>query len=146
MGKFGIGQAVERVEDARLLTGHGRYTDDISLENQAYGVVLRAPHAHARIEGIHTGRARKAPGVLGVYTAAEIKAAKLGTLPCMIPLEQADGSPLVSPPRPTLADGRVRHVGKPVAFVVDALSEFGVQHIDMPPTPEKIWRATQDTA
>jgi carbon-monoxide dehydrogenase large subunit len=118
MGKFGIGQAVERVEDARLLTGHGRYTDDISLANQAYGVVLRAPHAHAEIAGIHTGAALKAPGVLGVYTAADIKAAKLGTLPCVIPLEQADGSPLVAPPRPVLADGRVRHVGEPVAFVV----------------------------
>jgi len=118
MGKFGMGQAVERVEDARLLTGHGRYTGDISLENQAYGVVLRAPHAHAEIESIHTGAAQKAPGVLAVYTAADIKAAKLGTLPCVVPLKQADGSPLVTPPRPILAEGRVRHVGEPVAFVV----------------------------
>ena len=74
MGKFGIGQAVERVEDARLLTGHGRYTDDISLDNQAYGVVLRSPHAHAEIRAIDTAAAKTAPGVLGVYTAADIDA------------------------------------------------------------------------
>jgi carbon-monoxide dehydrogenase large subunit len=118
MGKFGIGQAVERVEDARLLTGHGRYTDDIDLDGQAYAVVLRSPHAHAAIRSIDAGAALKAPGVLAVYTAADIKAAGLGTLPCVIPLKQVDGSPLVTPPRPLLADGRVRHVGEPVALVV----------------------------
>ena len=118
MGKFGIGQAVERVEDTRLLTGHGRYTDDITLDNQAYGVVLRSPHAHAEIRGIDSAAVKAAPGVLAVYTAADLKAAGLGTLPCMIPLKQADGSPLVAPPRPILADGRVRHVGEQVAFVV----------------------------
>ncbi|MGH6618518.1 MAG: xanthine dehydrogenase family protein molybdopterin-binding subunit, partial [Alphaproteobacteria bacterium] len=118
MGKFGIGQAVERVEDTRLLTGRGRYTDDIDLDNQAYAVVLRSPHAHAEIRAIDAAPALAAPGVLAVYTAADIKAAGLGTLPCVIPLKQVDGSPLVTPPRPLLADGRVRHVGDPVAFVV----------------------------
>lgn len=118
MGKFGIGQAVERVEDTRLLTGRGRYTDDIDLDNQAYAVVLRSPHAHAEIRAIDTSPALAAPGVLAVYTAADIKAAGLGTLPCVIPLKQVDGSPLVTPPRPLLADGRVRHVGDPVTFVV----------------------------
>lgn len=118
MGKFGIGQAVERVEDTRLLTGRGRYTDDIDLDNQAYAVVLRSPHAHAEIRAIDTTAALAAPGVLAVYTAADIKAAGLGTLPCVIPLKQVDGSPLVTPPRPLLADGRVRHVGDPVTFVV----------------------------
>ncbi|MPY75331.1 MAG: molybdopterin-dependent oxidoreductase [Alphaproteobacteria bacterium] len=118
MGKFGIGQAVERVEDTRLLTGRGRYTDDIDLDNQAYAVVLRSPHAHAEIRAIDTSPALAVPGVLAVYTAADIKAAGLGTLPCVIPLKQVDGSPLVTPPRPLLAEGRVRHVGDPVAFVV----------------------------
>jgi carbon-monoxide dehydrogenase large subunit len=118
MGKFGIGQAVERVEDARLLTGHGRYTDDIDLDGQAYAVVLRSPHAHAEIRSIDARAALKARGVLAVYTAADIKAAGLGTLPCIIPLKQVDGSPLATPPRPLLADGRVRHVGEPVALMV----------------------------
>ena len=118
MGKFGIGQAVERVEDLRLLTGHGRYTDDINLDGQAYAVVLRSPHAHAEIRSIDAAEASRSPGVLAIYTAADIEAAGLGTLPCAIPLKQVDGSPLVTPPRPLLADGRVRHVGEPVAFVV----------------------------
>ncbi len=118
MGKFGIGQAVERVEDTRLLTGHGRYTDDIDLDGQAYAVVLRSPHAHAEIRSIDTAEALKSPGVLAVYTSADIEAAGLGTLPCVIPLKQIDGTSLVTPPRPLLADGRVRHVGDPVAFGV----------------------------
>jgi len=118
MGKFGIGQAVERVEDARLLTGRGRYTDDIALDNQAYAVVLRSPHAHAEIRGIDTAAAKAAPGVLGVYTAADIETAGLGTLPCMTDMTQDGRKKMVAPPRPVLASGRVRHVGEQVAFVV----------------------------
>jgi len=118
MGKFGIGQAVERVEDARLLTGRGRYTDDIALNNQAYGIVLRSPHAHAEIRGIDTTAAKAVPGVLGIYTAADIEAAGLGRLPCMSDMTQEGRKPMVTPPRPVLASGRVRHVGEPVAFVV----------------------------
>jgi aerobic carbon-monoxide dehydrogenase large subunit len=118
MGKFGIGQAVERVEDARLLTGRGRYTDDIALDNQACGVVLRSPHAHAEIRGIDTTAAEAAPGVLGIYTAADIEAAGLGTLPCMTDVTQEGRKKMVAPPRPVLASGRVRHVGEQVAFVV----------------------------
>lgn len=140
MGKFGIGQAVERVEDSRLLTGRGRYTDDIDLDNQAYAVVLRSPHAHAEIRAIDTAPALAVPGVLAVYTAADIKAAGLGTLPCVIPLKQVDGSPLVTPPRPLLADGRVRHVGDPVAFVVaesvaQANAAAALVEIDYSPLP-----------
>jgi carbon-monoxide dehydrogenase large subunit len=140
MGKFGIGQAVERVEDTRLLTGHGRYTDDINLDNQVYAVVLRSPHAHAEIRSIDTAPALKSPGALAVYTAADIKAAGLGTLPCLIPLKQVDGTPLVTPPRPLLADGRVRHVGDPVAFVVaesiaEAHAAAALVEVDYAPLP-----------
>ena len=118
MVKFGMGQSVRRVEDPRLLTGQGRYTADIDLDGQAYAHVLRSPMAHARIRSIDTAAAAAAPGVLKVYTAEDIKAAGLGTIPCRFPLKQANGDPMVAPPHPILADGAVRHVGDPVAFIV----------------------------
>ena len=118
MGQFGIGQSVRRVEDLRLLAGAGRYTDDIDAPGAAHALFLRSPHAHARIHSLDIGAARDVPGVLAIYTAAEIGAAGLGTLPCLIPLKQSDGKPLVTPPRPLLADGVVRHVGEAVAMIV----------------------------
>ena len=118
MTQFGLAQPVRRVEDQRFITGQGRYTDDISLPRQAYGVVLRSPHAHARIRAIDTAAARAMPGVLAVYTVADLKAEGIGNLPCIIPLKNRDGSDRADSPRPALADGRVRHVGDPVAFVV----------------------------
>src|SRR5690606_23754559 len=118
MTKFGQAQPVRRVEDQRFITGKGRYTDDISLPGQAYGVMLRSPHAHAKIVKIDTTAAQAAPGVLAVYTVADLKAAGIGDLPCTIPLKNRDGSMRADPPRPALADGMVRHVGDPVAFVV----------------------------
>ncbi len=118
MGQFGIGQPVLRTEDPRLLTGHGRYTDDIDISGQAYGHVLRSPHAHATLGTIDATAARAAPGVLAVYTEADLAADGVGNLPCMVPLRGKDGKLLVKPPRPALARGRVRHVGDPVAFVV----------------------------
>ena len=118
MGQFGFGQSVTRVEDQRLLSGHGRYTDDISLPHQAHGHVLRSPHAHARIESIDTTAAAALPGVLGVYTAADLEADGVGTIPCLAPVKNADGTPMAQPPHPVLATDAVRHVGDPVAFVV----------------------------
>ena len=118
MTKFGIAQPVRRVEDPRLLIGGGRYTDDISLPNEAIGVVLRSPHAHARVVSIDAAAARALPGVLGVFTAVDLAADKVGAIPCAIPLKNRDGSPRAEVPHPVLADGRVRHVGDPVAFIV----------------------------
>ena len=118
MAKFGVAQPVRRVEDPRLLLGAGRYTDDIALPNEVIGVVLRSPHAAARITSIDTGAARGAPGVLGVYIAADLKADGIGNLPCGIPLQNRDGTDRANPPHPVLADGAVRHVGDPVAFIV----------------------------
>ena len=85
--KFGIGQSIRRKEDDRLVTGHGRYTDDINLPNQLHLYVLRSPHAHARISGIDVAQAKAAPGVKGVYTSADLAADKVGLLPCMIPIQ-----------------------------------------------------------
>ena len=118
MGQFGIGQAVRRTEDFRFLTGNGRYTDDISLPRQAYGYVLRSPHAHARIVSLDASAARAAPGVVAVLTAHELKADKIGELTCDLPLKSKDGRSLVKPPRPLLQGERVRYVGDPVAFIV----------------------------
>jgi carbon-monoxide dehydrogenase large subunit len=118
MAKFGLSQPVRRVEDPRLLTGRGQYTDDISMPGQTYGVVLRSPHAHARITSLDTAPASAVPGVLAVITGADMRAAGLGEVPCMIPLKSRDGSPRAETPRLALAEGTVRHVGDPVAFVV----------------------------
>ena len=118
MTKFGIGQPVERLEDPRLLTGRGRYTEDINLADQAHGHVLRSPHAHAAIRAIDTKAARDAPGVLAVYTAADTKAAGFGTIQCKAPVDQKDGSPMNQPPFPILPEERTLYVGQPVAFVV----------------------------
>ncbi len=118
MTKFGMAQPVRRVEDPRLLIGSGRYTDDITLANEAVGIVLRSPHAAARILSIDTTAAADLPGVLAVYTGADLKADGIGGLPCAIPLKNRDGSPRAEVPHPALADGEVRHVGDPVAFIV----------------------------
>ncbi|MCK5273247.1 MAG: xanthine dehydrogenase family protein molybdopterin-binding subunit, partial [Alphaproteobacteria bacterium] len=92
MAKFGIGQPLNRVEDARLLTGQGRYTADIDLDGQAFGHVLRSPHAHARVTGIDFNDALDMPGALAIHTAAEIRRAGLGTIRCLAPATQPDGS------------------------------------------------------
>ena len=119
--KFGIGQSAPRVEDWRLLRGEGRYTDDIDLPGQAWAFVVRSPHAHARIVSIDTGEAARAPGVLGVFTAADLAADGVGFLPNLLAASsftRPDGSPVYTPPRPALAEGKVAFVGDPVAFVV----------------------------
>jgi carbon-monoxide dehydrogenase large subunit len=118
MSKFGISQSIQRTEDRRFLTGKGRYTDDINLPGQAYGYVLRSPHAHARIEAVKIEAARSGPGVLGVYTSASLKAEDIGHLPCLVGTKNRDGSKRADTPRPALAEGTVRHVGDPVAFIV----------------------------
>ena len=119
MAKFGIGDSVRRVEDPRLLTGGGRYTDDTKLSAPAARLyVLRSPHAHADIKSIDTTAAKKAPGVLLVLTGADVKKAGFGDVPCLVPLANRDGTPRGETPRPMLALDRVRHVGDAVALVV----------------------------
>jgi aerobic carbon-monoxide dehydrogenase large subunit len=108
------GLSLPRLEDARFLTGRGRYIEDIDIPGQAWMHVVRSPHAHARIERIDTSAAHTLPGVLGVFTAAELSS--LGPLPCTVPV--ASIAPMIAPPRHALAPERARHVGDPVAFVV----------------------------
>jgi carbon-monoxide dehydrogenase large subunit len=114
--KFGIGQPVPRTEDPTLVRGEGCYTDDIQLPGQAYAVIVRSRVAHGVIKGIDTSAARSMPGVLGVYTGADL--AHYGTLKCIVPFNNRDGTPMIKPPRPALPTDKVRYVGDPVAFVV----------------------------
>ena len=109
--KFGTGQSVIRVEDARLLTGNGRFTDDQSRPGMLFGVTLRSPYAHAEIRNIDVAAALDVPGVVAVYTHKDV--ADYGVIPCLVPL-----SGDVKTPRVLLAEGRVRFVGDGVAFVV----------------------------
>ena len=113
-----IAQSVLRREDKRFLTGTGMYTDDVALPGQTYGVFLRSPHAHARIRSIDTAAAAKAPGVVQIFTGADLADAKVGGLPCGWLIHSKDGSPMKEPPHPVLAQGKVRHVGDQVALVV----------------------------
>jgi carbon-monoxide dehydrogenase large subunit len=116
--KFAIGQSVSRLEDPRLVQGLGRYSDDVTLPRQAYAVVVRSPHAHARIRGIDPAAALRAPGVLAVLTGADLAADGVGHLPSDAARKRRDGAPAFPTPRPALARDRVRHVGDPVALVV----------------------------
>jgi carbon-monoxide dehydrogenase large subunit len=116
MGQFGIGQAIKRFEDPRLVRGQGRFHDDVDLPGQAHAIVVRSTHAHARIRTIDTSAALKAPGVLGVFTGADV--ASLGTMQMTLKRKRPDGSPMFAPPHRGLAQARVRYVGDPVALVV----------------------------
>ncbi|GMV56967.1 MAG: carbon-monoxide dehydrogenase large subunit [Betaproteobacteria bacterium] len=117
-----IGRAVERKEDYRFLTGAGQYTDDVTLPNQSYGYFLRSPHAHAKIKSIDTSAAKKAPGVLGVFTGKDV--ASVGGLPCGWLITSIDGTPMKEPRHPIIAEQKVLHVGDQVALVVaDTLAQ-----------------------
>ncbi len=114
--KFGIGQPVRRSEDPKLVRGEGCYTDDFNRPGQAYAVIVRSREAHGVIRAINTDAAKAMPGVLGVYTAADLSA--YGPLKCNMPLKSRDGSPIRYTPRPALAGDKVRFVGDPVVCVV----------------------------
>jgi len=118
MAKFGIGQAVRRVEDARFLTGAGRYVDDIVLPGMCHGVVLLSPHAHARIEKVDTAKAKAAPGVLLVLTGADIAAEKLGAFTSAMMPEDLGAPKGHRIHMQLLQSDKVRFVGDRVAFVV----------------------------
>ncbi len=117
-GPYAVSQPVPRTEDPRLLRGNGLYTDDRNLDGQAHAVFLRSPVGHGRIATLDVAAARNAPGVLAVLTHDDIAAAGLGTLPNNLPVKSRDGSPLIKPPRPVLADGTVRHIGEPIVAVI----------------------------
>jgi len=115
---WGIGRPVPRSEDARLIGGLGRYTDDVDLGPAAWLYLVRSPHAAARIVGIDAEAARNAPGVLAVLTGADVVAAKLGTLPSRVQRHNANGEPNFVPPYYPLAVDVAPHSGVAVAAVI----------------------------
>ncbi len=113
-----IGGSPRRIEDARFLTGAGRYVDDHGRPDDAFLVILRSPHPHAVIVASDTAAAASMPGVLAVLTGEAEAAAGFGTFSNRIRRERADGTPMFEPPRHLLARERVRHVGEAVAAIV----------------------------
>jgi carbon-monoxide dehydrogenase large subunit len=113
-----IGASVKRKEDYRFLTGAGNYTDDVVFPHQTFAVFVRSPHAHAKIKSVKTDAAKKSPGVVGVFTGADVAA--IGGLPCgwLIHSTATDGQPMKEPKHPILAQDKVRHVGDQLAIVI----------------------------
>ena len=129
-----------RVEDARLLTGGGRFVDDVVPEGALFGAFLRSPHAHARILGVDATVAAAMPGVVAVLLAEDIRRFGAGSVSRPTPVRGRGGAMLVAPPRPALAVDRVLHVGQPVALVVadslaaarDAAEAIAVDYAPLP--------------
>lgn len=148
----GIGQPVRRREDLRLLTGRGRYSDDINVPGQAYAVMVRSPYAHAHIRSIDVAAACAAPGVFAVLTGRDIQGDGLRPIPhsvrtghpADIALDNTDGSPPFIPPHYPMATDEVRHVGDIVAMVVatsksaavDAAELVAVDYLELPAVVE----------
>jgi carbon-monoxide dehydrogenase large subunit len=151
--KFGIGQSVSRKEDPKLITGRGRYTDDVDLPGQVFAHPLRSHTAHGMIRHLDVSQALAEPGVLAVYTAADMASAGYGEMRCKLPLKSVDGSALFAPPRPIMATGRVRYVDEILAMVV-AQTRHGAQEaaerivveIDPLPVVTDLEAAVQDDA
>jgi carbon-monoxide dehydrogenase large subunit len=116
--RYGVGQAVRRKEDARFLTGAGRYVDDVAMPGMAHLAILRSPHAHARIVSIETEAAAAAPGVVAVLTGADWIADGLGGIPTRTAARNSDETPVPTPERQGLVAERVRFVGDAVAAVI----------------------------
>ena len=140
MATFGKAQYIKRVEDDRLLTGSGGFTDNLSRPDETHLVLVRSPHAHAKILRIDTAAARKAPGVVAVFTWADMEADGVGTLSPPVMFPNADGKKPELPPRTPLANGVVRYVGEAVAAIVatrreQAIDAMELVEIDYEPLP-----------
>jgi carbon-monoxide dehydrogenase large subunit len=147
--KFAVGQPVPRTEDPTLVQGHGKYTDDLNLPGQAYAVMVRSRHAHGIIRAIETEAARAMPGILAIYTGADL--ADYGTLKCALPLKNRDGTPMHKPLRPSLPTDKVRFVGDPVAIVVaetllQARDAAEAVEVDIEPLPAVTRMSEADAA
>jgi carbon-monoxide dehydrogenase large subunit len=135
-----IGDAPRRREDARFVTGGGAYLDDLRFDGLVHAVVLRSPHAHARIAGIDVAAARAAPGVLAVLTGADADADGLQPMRPTVEANVQTGEPFAFMPQPLLAGAKVRHVGEPVALIVaeshaqalDAAELVAVDYVPLP--------------
>jgi aerobic carbon-monoxide dehydrogenase large subunit len=136
----GIGASVKRREDFRFLKGMGRYTDDMTMPNMTYCVFVRSPVAHAKLGKIDLSAAKASPGVVAIFTSADIDADKLGGVPCGWLITGKDNKPMVEPKHPILASGKVRHVGDPVCAVIaetyaqarDAAEKVSIDYQELP--------------
>ncbi|HEY4956797.1 MAG TPA: xanthine dehydrogenase family protein molybdopterin-binding subunit [Caldimonas sp.] len=128
--RFGSGRAVARVEDGELLVGRGRFVDNIASVGAATLAFQRSPYAHARIVAIDADAARALPGVLAVYTGAELVAAGVKEMPTTAGFKRADGRTTVSPPRRALAHEFARYVGEAIVAVVAESREAARDAID----------------
>ena len=135
-----IGEAIKRKEDQRFLTGKGRYTDDMNRLGQTYAYIVRSPVAAAKIKNVNIDAAKAMPGVVAIFTGADMAADKLGGLPCGWGINNKDGTPMVEPPHPPLVPDVVRHVGDQVAVVIaetknqakEAAQAVDVDYEDLP--------------
>ncbi len=118
--RFGSGREAWRSEDEPLLAGRGRFTDDVELPGQAHAAFARSTLGHAELRAVDAAAAARMPGVLGVFTAADLAGDGVGAIPPAVSLPGRGGRPMVGAAIPVLASGRVRYVGEPVAIVVAA--------------------------
>src|ERR1700745_379038 len=140
MTENGIGVTLRRREDRRFLTGRGRYVHDIMLPQQLHAVFLRSPHAHAEIVAIDKAEGLESPGVAAIVPGEYVPPEKLNGVPCAWGIAGKDGRPMKEPPHPLLAQGKVRHVGDPVAMVIadsveaarNAAERIGVEYRILP--------------
>jgi carbon-monoxide dehydrogenase large subunit len=142
MGAFGVGQGIKRFEDVRLVRGAGRFHDDVNLPGQAHAVIVRSIHAHARLRAVDTKAAAGWPGVVAVFTGADVAADGLGTMKMTLKRKRPDGSPMFAPAHPGLVRDVARYVGDPVAMVVaetraqaeDAAEAVAIDYEPLPST------------
>ena len=138
--RFGTSRSQKRLEDDRLLRGRGLYSDDRSLANEAWLVLVRSPYAHAKLLSTNLDAVKAAPGVIAAWSMAELGADGVGHIPFPPLFKRADGSPMAAPPRTPLAEGEVYYVGQPVAAIVartraeaqDAAELAAVEYEDLP--------------
>src|SRR5215510_5772697 len=145
-----FGSGIKRREDPRLITGHGKYTDDFVLPGMAHMAVVRSPYAHAKIRAIRTKKAAGMPGVLGVFTGKDMADAGFGSIPCAWVVPNSDTK---TPPYPAIATDVVRYVGNAVAIVVAddryrARDAADAVQVDYEPLPVVVdaYKATQKGA
>jgi carbon-monoxide dehydrogenase large subunit len=140
MGVTGIGAPLRRIEDPPLLRGQGRYVADVDIDGALHCVLVRSPHAHARVRTIDTSGALALPGVVAVLTGADMAADGMGPMRPLWAIRSADGSPMAEPPRFALARDVVRHVGEPICAVIAerntlALDAAELVRVDYDPLP-----------
>jgi carbon-monoxide dehydrogenase large subunit len=133
-----IGKSVKRVEDKRFITGHGNYTDDIVLPHQTYAAFVRSQYAHAKILSVDISAAKAMPGVVAIYTGADL--ANVNGVPCGWQVNFKNGDTMKEPKHPLLVADKARHVGDAIAIVIaeskeaatDAVQEVHVEYEELP--------------